>query len=686
MPEPIPWPSPGDYSAAIQNPQNCFDEPILKRGAPETNKLGLPVGVPGQFAVVYAVKTTASKYAVRCFIRPVVDQQQRYEQLSNHLEGFRTHALVDFTYLPNGIRVKGSRYPVVRMAWVAGLQISAFIERHLSDAGTLHSLAKDWRGIVAALSGAHTAHGDLQHGNVLVDEHKSIKLVDYDGFYIPKLQGRPPGEVGHANYQHPERILCGHYEENTDSFSALVIYLSLLALASDQALWRFHTGENLIFLSEDFRNPGRTDIWVCLKNSLDPEVRRLSAALQEHCQNPVRSLPDLESVIQCVPPRMRTGTQAPVSPNQPVRAETVHRAAPIIVKFKNGQAASVAELVDLCDRCWDEASDYLFNGWLSDRLAEVGEAPLALYARKVVSLFPKQQRRGLEMFVREACKAIGRSPVPQLTSQPPSLDAGKLPIGAQKQYRFTLRNQGRGYAWGRIDVQPSLDWIVCSPEFEGSSAHVDLQIDLTNVAPGIYKTQLVLQTEGIPTVLKVPVAMEVVPISLQVQPPALEFGLLAFGATSNAQVRVNTTPPGGRVVGNATIDPQVPGVECDPRVDGASPDVRITVDTKSLEAGRNYSTCLRLDTNAGRTEIPVRFTTTMDSEIVWKWTVTWALGVAATLAAGRAFVAATGPAFETWFLSYSHAPEALWIGGLIGAGIGGSLFVYIRNRRRTKKG
>lgn len=120
MPPSTPWPSPGDYSAAIQNPHNCFTDPELAGGRTSTNRLGLPNLAAGNFAVVYQVQNGSRTLAVRCFSHPVTDQQQRYDILSQQLRGFWYPALVDFAYLAQGIRVRGQWYPIVRMEWIVG--------------------------------------------------------------------------------------------------------------------------------------------------------------------------------------------------------------------------------------------------------------------------------------------------------------------------------------------------------------------------------------------------------------------------------------------------------------------------------------------------------------------------------------------------------------------------------------
>jgi cell division protein FtsI/penicillin-binding protein 2 len=52
------------------------------------------------------------------------------------------------------------------------------------------------------LQQADFAHGDLQHGNILVDTSSTLRLVDFDGSWISGFQGDPPPrEPGHPNYQ-----------------------------------------------------------------------------------------------------------------------------------------------------------------------------------------------------------------------------------------------------------------------------------------------------------------------------------------------------------------------------------------------------------------------------------------------------------------------------------------------------
>jgi hypothetical protein len=89
--------------------------------------------------------------------------------------------------------------------------------------------------MIKTLQQASVAHGDLQHGNVFV-VGEELRLVDYDGMYVPSLTGKTSHEIGHRNYQHPHRTERD-FGPHLDTFSAWVIYASLIVPAIDSTLW-----------------------------------------------------------------------------------------------------------------------------------------------------------------------------------------------------------------------------------------------------------------------------------------------------------------------------------------------------------------------------------------------------------------------------------------------------------------
>lgn len=312
------WPDPSDYQDAIQNPRLCFADSGLRGGSVALTPLGLPRVMSGNFASVYEIRNGQSRWAVRCMLRQIAGQEKRYAALSQQLVGMRLPCLVGFEYLTQGIRVKGQWYPIVKMEWAEGEALHLYVERYLNDGKTLLNLAAQWRGLVNSLRGNGIAHGDLQHGNVLVTPNGQIALVDYDAMYVPALRGQKCPELGQDNFQHPLRT-ADDFNESLDNFAALVIYTSLRALAVEPGLWRqYHTGENLIFGKQDFLAPRNSPVFRSLAGSPDKGVRLLAEALMKCCLGPITQVSALESFVASLPPPPTVTASRPSPAQQPI--------------------------------------------------------------------------------------------------------------------------------------------------------------------------------------------------------------------------------------------------------------------------------------------------------------------------------------------------------------------------------
>jgi hypothetical protein len=269
------WPTPQDYNEAVQNPRFAFNDSDLRSGQPELTKLGLPRPISGNFACVYKIHAAGQRWAARCFISEVSDQQRRYEAISEYLGRINLPYTVPFTYIPAGIKVQGRHFPLLKMQWVQGESLNAFVSRSLGYPDTLLSLAKVWSRMMAELKAATIAHGDLQHGNVVVVGDQ-LRLIDYDGMFVPSLAGKQSNECGHRNYQLPTRT-GWDYGPHLDNFSAWVIYVSLVALAVHPELWNAHRGgdECLIFRKEDYVEPEKSALLRDLSSSSNAQLRML---------------------------------------------------------------------------------------------------------------------------------------------------------------------------------------------------------------------------------------------------------------------------------------------------------------------------------------------------------------------------------------------------------------------------
>src|SRR5580704_8139451 len=266
------WPTSQDYNEAIQNAASSFADPGLKTGAVTVNKIGLPVPRSGNFADVYQFKGGDGKmWAVKCFTRKVAGLQERYAKIDEHLAKVKFPFTVGFKYFEEGIRVRGQWFPLLKMEWVEGFTLNEFVRDNADKPKYLHALMQMWAKLTARLRDGNFAHADLQHGNVLMVPGDSqnklgLKLIDYDGMWVPALADYHSGEIGHPNFQHPLRLKDKLYNGDVDRFPHLAIASALRAtLLGGRAFWdKFDNGDNLLFKENDLRDLGAAPVFKAL--------------------------------------------------------------------------------------------------------------------------------------------------------------------------------------------------------------------------------------------------------------------------------------------------------------------------------------------------------------------------------------------------------------------------------------
>lgn len=279
------WPAGTDYSRVVQSPETAFVDSELAGRRPQLNTLGMPMVASGQNAVVFLVNGPSGNEAVRCFLTPPTDGQRRYEALEAHLEHTSPRALTSARWVASGILVDGETWPVVVMPWIEGDRLNDAVEQLIDNPEAIRDLANQWAEVVRSLQYFSVAHGDLQHGNVLVRTSGQLALVDLDGVWVPDAEIDIPVEVGHPNYQHPGRTVA-HWGRFVDSFPGMLIELGLRALAADPALQTYLNGENLLFTSSDLAAPQSSRAWDAVSASPDAEVRDLAGRLRFLCSQP----------------------------------------------------------------------------------------------------------------------------------------------------------------------------------------------------------------------------------------------------------------------------------------------------------------------------------------------------------------------------------------------------------------
>jgi hypothetical protein len=288
----MPWPGMVEYSAAVQNQRASFLVPDLKTASVVPNRLGLPKVSAGAFAIVYEMTSGKDRWAIRCFTREVGDLKDRYAAIADHLKARKLPHFVPFDYVKDGILVAGKPYPLMRMEWVDGIPLARYVEQHLGEPKRLLALAEAFGELSVDLEKNKIGHGDISADNVLMVKDE-IRLIDYDGLFVPKLVGWKARELGNAAFQHPRRDekLFG---PEIDRFSILLLATALVALATDKTLLARHAGGNgLLFSPVDLRNPSGSSIFRTLIGASDKTVKGLAEELARWCAADPAKLPKL---------------------------------------------------------------------------------------------------------------------------------------------------------------------------------------------------------------------------------------------------------------------------------------------------------------------------------------------------------------------------------------------------------
>lgn len=291
------YPTLEQYNEALQHPHLVLNDPELKQGQVSTTGLGLPLALCGGFALTYTFSTSNKKYAVRCFHKKSKDLEKRYHAISTRLKNLSSSYFVDFEYQPQGIRVQGNSFPVVKMAWAKGVTLGEFLENHYNNASSLSNLRKSLQSLATFLESQSMAHGDIQPGNVMVaDAGKTIQLIDYDGIFVNDLSGLGSSELGHRNFQHPKRS-GRSWSYQLDRFSFISIDIALSALISDSNLWKKtqSDGDSILFKANDFVDVNQSTIFSDLiSNSQFSQVAKNFAAI---CNADFDKIPSLEDFL-----------------------------------------------------------------------------------------------------------------------------------------------------------------------------------------------------------------------------------------------------------------------------------------------------------------------------------------------------------------------------------------------------
>ncbi len=296
------YPLISEYIEAIKSAEDNFEELSYLR--PVLGDEGLPVMTSGNFAVVFKMKDERSGkfYAVKCFTKEQEGRAEAYREIAKELKDVSSPYLVSIQYLEKELFVDTDQtteteFPVLLMDWVEGLPLDKYICKIIHDKTKLSSLAENFRQLAIWLLNQPFAHGDLKPDNILVKEDSSLVLVDYDGMFVPTMQGQKARELGSPDFINPSRTE-EIFDKDIDTFPITSILLSIeLLIENKDYLSKYGAEDRLLFSEKDYRNVDNSKIFKIASVSYKDDVSDLTELMNKQLMGIKIDYDTLNSII-----------------------------------------------------------------------------------------------------------------------------------------------------------------------------------------------------------------------------------------------------------------------------------------------------------------------------------------------------------------------------------------------------
>ncbi len=260
------YPLISEYVESILNAEDNFKE--LTHLRPVLNADGTPYMTGGNFAQIFKMQDadTGKLYAVKCFLREQERREENYQRICEELAHVDSPYMVKVHYYEKELYVhttgsEETEFPVLLMDWVEGVSLDKYLRDNIDDVFELELLTWNFKQLAVWLLEQPFAHGDLKPDNIIVREDGSLVLVDYDGMYVPAMQGENARELGSPDFRHPNRTERD-FDKHIDDFPIASILLSLKAIAlKPKLLDEYGANDRLLFSEADYRDLSKSAIW-----------------------------------------------------------------------------------------------------------------------------------------------------------------------------------------------------------------------------------------------------------------------------------------------------------------------------------------------------------------------------------------------------------------------------------------
>ena len=208
---------------------------------------------------------TGKFYALKCFTKEQEGRAEAYHQIADALKNVDSPYLVSLRYLDKELFVDtdqtaDTEFPVLLMDWVEGKTLDKYLRENLDDKYALEMLAYRFSQLAQWLISQPFAHGDLNPNNILVNGDGTLVLVDYDGMYVPAMEGQKARELGSPDFRHPLRTE-NVFDEHIDDFPLTSILLSLKTISlNPNFVEKYGASDRLLFSVSDYINILGSDI------------------------------------------------------------------------------------------------------------------------------------------------------------------------------------------------------------------------------------------------------------------------------------------------------------------------------------------------------------------------------------------------------------------------------------------
>ena len=242
------YPLISEYIEAVRYAEDNFNK--LHDLRPVLDENGDPIMSSGNFAVVFKMKDekTGGVYAVKCFLREQNGRKEAYEQICDYINKNHSKYIVSICYYDKELFVDTTQtddaeFPVLLMDWIEGLGLEEYVNQNFDNSNKMTNLYDNVEDLIKCFLPSHLSHGDLKPDNIIVTLKGDLFLIDYDGMFVPSMQGQEARELGTPQFQYQGRTLSD-FNEYIDDYAAIYLALIIKLISIDNKPMDFFLSMN----------------------------------------------------------------------------------------------------------------------------------------------------------------------------------------------------------------------------------------------------------------------------------------------------------------------------------------------------------------------------------------------------------------------------------------------------------